>query len=162
MGVAAVNIDGNTIWTFFDLKTIPKDASTTIKPLDEQDLHDLRVRLGVDPDEGKTKAIVIIDEVSMVTPTVLAMIDARLRQATGVELPFGGVLLLCFGDFDQLPPVHGVYLTNAAVAVSQRDITIERLDKNRKLPVDKRLPTIRAGSNKKKRQTKKENGRQLA
>ena len=36
---------------------------------------------------------------------MLGQIDARLRQATGKQLPFGGISLILVGDHGQLPPV---------------------------------------------------------
>ena len=48
----------------------------------------------------------IIDEISMVSRDVFALIDTRLRQIMGSPNSwFGGINVLLFGDFYQLPPV---------------------------------------------------------
>ena len=53
----------------------------------------------------QTKCLVI-DEVSMMTPALLALLDAVGRKARKCpEKPFGGLQLVFVGDFYQLPPV---------------------------------------------------------
>lgn len=48
----------------------------------------------------------IIDEMSMIGHRMLAWVDKRLRQATGqLHQPMGGISVILFGDFAQLPPV---------------------------------------------------------
>jgi ATP-dependent DNA helicase PIF1 len=49
----------------------------------------------------------IIDEISMVGQCLLGMLDSRLRQifAGSSDVVFGGISVLMFGDFGQLPPV---------------------------------------------------------
>ena len=48
---------------------------------------------------------IIIDEISMVRSDMFQQIDERLRDATGIDKPFGGRQMILFGDFRQLPPV---------------------------------------------------------
>lgn len=89
-GVAAVNIKGQTIHSFFkfppnwisakDYKLIPK------KHLDKIDL-------------------IFIDEISMVRADLLDHMDQLLRVSSGNPLPFGGKPMLWTGDLFQLPPV---------------------------------------------------------
>ena len=47
----------------------------------------------------------VVDEVSMLTAFLVDALDAVARVARGVARPFGGVRLVFFGDFLQLPPV---------------------------------------------------------
>ena len=76
MGVAAVNIDGSTIQMLFSIGSL-SDTSSYITPLNEQKLQNLRLALGIN---GKNKsAIIIIDEVSTVKPSLFRAIDCRLR-----------------------------------------------------------------------------------
>lgn len=64
----------------------------------------------------ETVSLIIIDEVSMVTPLMLAMIDAHLKQLSGNSFkPFGGISILLVGDFFQIPPTLGTSLYKAAI-----------------------------------------------
>jgi len=47
----------------------------------------------------------VIDEVSMLTPTLLEYLDAVGRRVRKKDAPFGGLQLVLVGDFYQLPPV---------------------------------------------------------
>lgn len=47
----------------------------------------------------------IIDEVSMVDPEFFIKTDHLARALRGVDMPFGGLQLVCVGDFYQLAPV---------------------------------------------------------
>ena len=90
-GVAALNVGGQTLHSFFRLP---------FKIIDEAALQDQRSnRL------WKKVELVIIDEVSMVRADILDGIDMILRKAQKASLPFGGVRILLVGDFFQLPPV---------------------------------------------------------
>jgi len=90
-GVAALNVGGQTLHSFFRLP---------FQVIDENALADQRSnRL------WKKVQLVIIDEISMVRADILDGIDIILRRAQNPNLPFGGCQLLCVGDFHQLPPV---------------------------------------------------------
>ena len=94
-GVAAVNISGQTIHSFFQFR-----PDITVDSV--QDVH---IR------KNKRKLIteldaIIIDEVSMVRADLLDCINAFLqRYGKEPELPFGGIQMIFFGDLFQLPPV---------------------------------------------------------
>jgi len=91
-GVAAINIGGQTIHSFFRLppKIIQKD---NIKRLREKGLVE-------------NLDMVIIDEVSMVRADLMDGIDYALRLNRGkMKAPFGGVQMVFFGDLFQLSPV---------------------------------------------------------
>ena len=49
----------------------------------------------------------IIDEVSMLSLKDFEMIDRICREVRKIDEPFGGIQILLFGDFFQLPPVNG-------------------------------------------------------
>jgi len=90
-GVAALNVGGQTIHSFFRFP---------FKIIDEAALVDQKKnRL------WKKVDLIIIDEVSMLRADILDGIDLVLRQAQDSREPFGGVRLLLVGDFFQLPPV---------------------------------------------------------
>ncbi|MEX0761360.1 MAG: DEAD/DEAH box helicase [Dehalococcoidia bacterium] len=90
-GVAALNIDGVTIHSFFQLPhRIHNDA-------DIKKTFDRRLYQKLD--------LLIIDEISMVRSDLMDSIDKFLRKNRSDDRPFGGVQLLLVGDLFQLPPV---------------------------------------------------------
>ena len=51
------------------------------------------------------RAVLIIDEVSMVDAELFEKIEYIAREVRKNPYPFGGIQLVCCGDFFQLPPV---------------------------------------------------------
>jgi len=92
-GVAAVNVKGQTIHSFFGFKPdITPDIVKKIKPIDET----IYKRLDA----------IVIDEISMVRADLLDCINVFLRlHGKKKSLPFGGVQMIFIGDLYQLPPV---------------------------------------------------------
>jgi ATP-dependent exoDNAse (exonuclease V) alpha subunit len=90
-GLAAVNVGGQTIHSFFNFPP---------RLLDVADARKLRAQRVV-----KTIKTMIIDEVSMVRADMLQTIDQTLRLNRGSKQPFGGVRMILTGDLHQLPPV---------------------------------------------------------
>ncbi|MDX1479548.1 MAG: AAA family ATPase [Saprospiraceae bacterium] len=90
-GIAALNVRGQTIHSFFKLppKVIQKD-----------DIHKVRNRSIYQKVET-----IVIDEISMVRADLMDAIDRFLRVNRENEAPFGGVQMIFFGDLFQLPPV---------------------------------------------------------
>ncbi len=94
-GVAALNVEGQTIHSFF---LIPPNI-TPDKVL-EHKLSGKRKKLISNLD------MIIIDEASMLRADLLDCIDVSLRHYRQEEsLPFGGVQMVFIGDLYQLPPV---------------------------------------------------------
>lgn len=94
-GVAALNVQGQTIHSFFGFPPriiSPAEASRRVARKDQ-----LRVY--------KNLEVLIIDEVSMVRADMLDGIDKFLRVNRENYRPFGGVQVVFFGDLFQLPPV---------------------------------------------------------
>lgn len=91
-GVAALNVGGQTIHSFF---RIPPEFVTKEKlTLNSKTALILR---NIDA--------VVIDEISMVRADLMDAIAYLLEEARDNGLPFGGVQLIMFGDLYQLPPV---------------------------------------------------------
>src|SRR5262245_14452354 len=91
-GLAAVNVGGQTIHSFFGLppRLVRKDD----------------IRRGRNAGIMRKLKFVVIDEVSMVRSDLMWAIDHSLRVNRGKSRePFGGVRLAMFGDLHQLPPV---------------------------------------------------------
>lgn len=96
-GIAASHIGGMTLHAFAGLgvqKVIDADAIKDI----------IMTRR---PVVGRINGVcvLIIDEISMVSPDVFASVDAIMRQIRFSGEPFGGVQVILSGDFFQLPPV---------------------------------------------------------
>ncbi|EIC07412.1 hypothetical protein HMPREF1529_01085 [Microbacterium sp. oral taxon 186 str. F0373] len=92
-GVAALNVEGQTIHSLFRLP-IGLIADSEL----EQSEPARRVLKAIDT--------LVIDEVSMVNADLMDAIDRSLRQARGRRSePFGGVQIIMFGDPYQLSPV---------------------------------------------------------
>ncbi len=103
-GVAAVNVGGVTIHSFFQMPlrpVPPDDPEYSVSALKKSKKFSKRKRKLIQELE-----LVIIDEVSMVRPDMIDFIDRALRAITGNRRkPFGGVQLLLVGDIFQLEPV---------------------------------------------------------
>lgn len=53
----------------------------------------------------KKTEVLIIDEISMMTPDLLELLDGIARNIRGKDRPMGGIQVVFVGDFLQLPPV---------------------------------------------------------
>ncbi len=93
-GVSAVNIGGFTIHSFFVF-----GISNNFEELEQHDRHS-RSRLSELRKILKATDLIIIDEISMVSATMMEMIHYRLHS-----MGYQGKLLFV-GDFFQLPPVQ--------------------------------------------------------
>ena len=90
-GIAALNVGGQTIHSFFGFPPKYLQRSEINKRRDRRLYNNLD--------------ILIIDEISMVRADMLDNIDYFLRLNRENPLPFGGVQVVFFGDLFQLPPV---------------------------------------------------------
>lgn len=104
-GIAAVNVGGQTLHSFFKIP---------FKPLlpDDPDIGNVsRLRKMLRYTKEKVKLIrelelIIIDEISMVRSDIIDFVDRVLRVYSGnMREPFGGKQLLLVGDIFQLEPV---------------------------------------------------------
>ena len=92
-GVAALNVEGETIHSFFGFK--PGITPDKVKRAHKKDAEIY-----------KELEAIVIDEASMVRADLLDCVDAFMRLNGKDPLkPFGGAQLALFGDLYQLPPV---------------------------------------------------------
>ncbi len=92
-GVAALNVEGETIHSFFRFK--PDVTADKIKKIK-----------GSGSRIYKELDAIVIDEISMVRADLLDYVDKFLRLNAGsAGDPFGGVQMVLIGDLYQLPPV---------------------------------------------------------
>ncbi|XP_057292675.1 uncharacterized protein LOC130621409 [Hydractinia symbiolongicarpus] len=99
-GVAAINVEGNTIHSALG---IPVDRSFTknISKLSDKKRCMLRKKLS-------ELSIIVIDEISIVSNKLLLHIHQWLTEIFGCtdDIPFAGISVIACGDFYQLPPIQ--------------------------------------------------------
>ena len=95
-GIAASHLGGQTMHSFFALGI--RDS------IDEGYVDFLLDKKYLKTRFSKLK-LLIIDEISMVSPEMFSAMDMILRGFKGTDVPFGGVQVVISGDFFQLPPV---------------------------------------------------------
>jgi len=99
-GVAAINANGVTIHSFFQLPIgihIPGEVKKERNRYFQMSKEKKNIM--------RTLDLLIIDEISMVRSDLLDAIDSVLRKYKDRQKPFGGVQLLMIGDLQQLAPV---------------------------------------------------------
>ena len=89
-GIAALNVRGQTIHSFFRFPPRLFDSSE-IKDRRDNLVNNLK--------------LIIIDEISMVRADLMDHIDEALQKWTRKRKPFGGIQVMVVGDLFQLPPV---------------------------------------------------------
>jgi ATP-dependent DNA helicase PIF1 len=95
-GAAAVLLGGRTFHSFFGLGIMEGGVDATYERASKD--HRLMKRL-------KDVEGVIIDEISMIPGAALMLAEALSQKARDSKLPWGGMRVICVGDFAQLPPV---------------------------------------------------------
>lgn len=93
-GVAALNVDGETIHRFFRFAPgiTMKDARKKGNSVRDSEIY-------------RKADMLVIDEISMVRADLLDCMDQFLRCARNNQFPFGGLRIVAIGDLYQLPPV---------------------------------------------------------
>lgn len=107
-GVAAVNIGGQTIHSFFKFPPKPMSASNIPQIIDQ--IRPLYQRIDA----------IIIEEVSMVRADLMDAIDMFLRFNLYSDDPFAGKQIIMVGDLNQLPPVVG--------SLAEREMLADKYD----------------------------------
>ena len=93
-GVAAVNVGGETIHSFFHFK--PNITPSQVSEIETKYFRELY----------RVIDTIIIDEISMVRSDLLDCVDEFLKlHRNNFNSPFGGVQMIFIGDPYQLPPV---------------------------------------------------------
>lgn len=101
-GIAAINAEGMTLHSFFQLPFAPYIPDTVFNAGKDAyryrfSKEKIRIIRSID--------LLVIDEISMVRADLLDAVDSVLRRYRSPHLPFGGVQLLMIGDLQQLAPV---------------------------------------------------------
>lgn len=94
-GIAANNVGGRTIHSQFLINPQKPDPEESVAKLSMS-----RRRYAILPAQ-----LLIIDEVSMVSNSLLDCLNKICKGVKKSDRPFGGMQIVVFGDFLQLPPV---------------------------------------------------------
>ena len=95
-GIAASHLNGQTIHSYFSLGLRDSVDDSFISSL--LDKKKLQTRF-------KKLKVLIIDEISMVSPNIFSAMDKILQAFKENKEPFGGIQVVLSGDFFQLPPI---------------------------------------------------------
>ena len=95
-GIAASHLNGQTIHSYFSLGLRDSVDDVFISSL--LDKKKLQTRF-------KKLKVLIIDEISMVSPNIFSAMDKILQAFKENKEPFGGIQVILSGDFFQLPPI---------------------------------------------------------
>lgn len=98
-GIAATNINGQTLHSFLNLGMIRSDNL-------KKEVARIIFNPWADWAEVKRTDILIIDEISMCDGFLFAIIEEVLRNVRNTLEPFGGIQVILVGDCYQLPPVE--------------------------------------------------------
>lgn len=118
-GIAATHLGGVTIhsWSGLGIKEL----------LSPNDIEELQQKEYLWKRFEKTQ-VLIIDEISMLTPQIFDSLDALSQAMKRNDKPFGGMQVVLSGDFFQLPPItHGnqsPQFVNRSDAWSAMDIRV--------------------------------------
>jgi ATP-dependent exoDNAse (exonuclease V) alpha subunit len=93
-----VNIDGTTLHSAFHIRPTTKYEIHQYSKPASQDLQDMRANY-------QNLKILIIDEISMISQTLLQKLHLTLQDIYENDEPFGSISILAVGDLLQLPPV---------------------------------------------------------
>ena len=98
-GIAAVNVGGQTLhsWAAIGLGNLPTEQ--IIKNLFSVKFSRVRRKL-------KLAKMLAIDEISMISAPIFDLLNDLLQAIRQNNKPFGGLQLILFGDFLQLPPIN--------------------------------------------------------
>ena len=95
-GIAASHLQGQTLHSYFALGI--RDN------IDEYFITNLLDKKYLQTRFAKLK-VLIIDEISMVSPEIFSSIDMIIQAFKNNAEPFGGIQVILSGDFFQLPPI---------------------------------------------------------
>ena len=97
-GIAASHINGRTLHSWVGLHP---GALRTLEQERDRVRHNKFLTARI-----QQARVLIIDEISMLHPEEFDRVDFICKTARGSIEPFGGLQLICCGDFFQIPPVN--------------------------------------------------------
>ena len=102
-GLAAHNVGGSTLHRVLCLP-VEHGKPADYRKLSQEQLKTIRTTL-------QSLKLIIVDDVSMVSSLTPLFAHLRLTEIVSCDDYFGGISVLFFADFLQLPPVKGNHLS---------------------------------------------------
>ena len=96
-GIAATHIGGMTIHSWSGIGVREKLTPMDLDKISSSEYISKRVRRA---------KVLVIDEISMLGPKTIDMVDQVLKEIKQSKEPFGGIQIVFIGDFFQLPPIE--------------------------------------------------------
>lgn len=98
-GIAAINVSGQTLhsWAGLGLGNMP--LNEILRNICSVKGVHMRKKL-------RAAKMLAIDEISMISSEIFDLLNGLLKAIRNNDEPFGGIQLILFGDFLQLPPVN--------------------------------------------------------
>ena len=109
---AAQNVNGKTLHSFLGANhttkfyKLDRDGNTQNDPSNNLNLNSIQNNVLQYKNQKDNLQFIILDEVSMVTGSMLYTLDKYLRLIKCIDQPFGGVRMILVGDVLQIPPVE--------------------------------------------------------
>lgn len=139
-GLAAVNIGGQTLHSWAGVGICNKSINQTVEYIFKRPKLKKQIL---------NCKILAIDEISMLDATTFDYIDAVIKMVRHSEQPFGGIQVLLFGDFFQLPPVEKAskgfcFASNCWQSLDLKTIFLEKIYRQHDLDFIQSLNNVRA------------------
>jgi hypothetical protein len=99
--LCAVDNDAKTLFSYVGLKRVPNS----------DDFKQIREKFPV----KSLPSMLIIDEISMISASLLDYLNVGLKHVSGSVRPFGGVKIVFVGDFLQLAPIKEDFLFKSSL-----------------------------------------------
>lgn len=122
-GITVINVGGATLSSIIKQPIPEKDEhNTKLVVLNAKTLSEFCEQLEYYPHEKRRSILlIVINEISTVSPVMLAVFNAWLKQATGIDAPFGKIPILFVGDFCQLPLVGSISIARGIMELKIAD-----------------------------------------
>lgn len=138
-GIAAETIGGTTLHSFAGVGLAKDPMQKLVQNIRNNQLTMSR---------WLSTKILIIDEISMISSEFLDLIDEIAKEIRKNKKPFGGMQVICVGDFYQLPPVQGDFAFEADVwpeLIGLNVVVLEEVFRQKDPKFLKALHEIRTG-----------------
>ncbi|ELP91870.1 hypothetical protein EIN_397800 [Entamoeba invadens IP1] len=117
-GVAACNISGMTVHSFFGIGIGSGTVEELLNKVKKDSIAKARIR---------SADVLVIDEISMIDDRLFDKIETISRVICDSPKPFGGIQVILCGDFFQLPPVSSDGLKRFAFEGEQWNKVVRRM-----------------------------------